>query len=377
MYLIDRDKNRVERLQKRAFADLGFRERDHLQEWIAADPSVLGEELLIIQKEFSGFSDTNERLDLLALDKQGSLVIIENKLDDSGRDVTWQALKYASYCSGLTKEHIRTIFQEYLTRQGEAETAEDKLSSFFDDAEYDELEINKGLSQRIILIAANFRREVTSTVLWLLNYRVRLQCFKVTPYTMGEQLLLNFEQIIPMRDAEEYVVRMAEKTKDDLETQDVARRHGVRFEFWRQLIGELNTRTELFQNISPSRYHWIGAGSGVRGVGFNFGATKGYGRAELYIDRGDKAENEAIFDQLRARQEVLESAFGEALIWERLDGKRACRIKAEQVGNVFDPEAWPEMIAFMADRMVRLEQVFKEPVREAGRNLKTNAAAEL
>ena len=60
------------------------------------------------------------------------------------------------------------------------------------------LEINKGLSQRIILIAANFRREVTSTVLWLLNYRVRLQCFKVTPYTMGEQLLLNFEQIIPM-----------------------------------------------------------------------------------------------------------------------------------------------------------------------------------
>lgn len=52
---------------------------------------VLGEELLIIQKEFAGFSDTHERLDLLALDKQGSLVIIENKLDDTGRHVTWQA----------------------------------------------------------------------------------------------------------------------------------------------------------------------------------------------------------------------------------------------------------------------------------------------
>ena len=35
------------------------------------NPEALGEELLIIQKEFSGFSDTNERLDLLALDKQG------------------------------------------------------------------------------------------------------------------------------------------------------------------------------------------------------------------------------------------------------------------------------------------------------------------
>jgi RecB family endonuclease NucS len=51
---------------------------------------------LIIQKEFDGFNDTKERLDLLALDKQGNLVIIENKLDDSGKDVTWQVIKYAS-----------------------------------------------------------------------------------------------------------------------------------------------------------------------------------------------------------------------------------------------------------------------------------------
>ena len=40
------------------------------------------------------------------MDKSGNLVIIENKLDDSGKDVTWQSLKYASYCSGLTKENI-------------------------------------------------------------------------------------------------------------------------------------------------------------------------------------------------------------------------------------------------------------------------------
>lgn len=376
MYLINRDRNRVERLSKQAFADLGFRERDHLQEWIANDPNVLGEDLLIIQKEFSGFSDTNERLDLLALDKQGSLVIIENKLDDSGRDVTWQALKYASYCSGLTKENVRTIYQDYLTRQGNNEAAEEKLSTFFDEVEYDELEINKGLSQRIILIAANFRREVTSTVLWLLNYRVRLQCFKVTPYTMGEQLLLNFEQIIPMRDAEEYVVRMAEKTKDDLETQGLARRHGVRLEFWEQLIQEMNTRTKLYQNISPSKYNWIGAGSGVRGVGFNFTVTKTFGRAELYIDRGDKTENESIFDQLFARKETLEQDFGGALTWERLDEKRACRVKAERAGNVFDQEMWPEMITFMADRMVKFERVFTEPIQEAGRNLKLSASDE-
>ena len=97
MYRIDSHSNKIVKLEEPTFSELGFKEREHLQEWIAREPSVLGEELLVIQKEFSGFSDTHERLDLLALDKQGSLVIIENKLDDSGRDVTWQALKYASY----------------------------------------------------------------------------------------------------------------------------------------------------------------------------------------------------------------------------------------------------------------------------------------
>ncbi len=92
MYLIDKTNNRIEQLEKKSFAELGFKERENFQEWIANTPEAFGEELLIIQKEFAGFSDTNERLDLLALDKQGDLVIIENKLDDTGRDVTWQAL---------------------------------------------------------------------------------------------------------------------------------------------------------------------------------------------------------------------------------------------------------------------------------------------
>ena len=91
MYLIDKLINRCFKIEEKKFSDLGFKEREHLQEWLAADPSMFGEELLIVQKEFDGFSDTKERLDLLALDKQGNLVIIENKLDGTGKDVVWQS----------------------------------------------------------------------------------------------------------------------------------------------------------------------------------------------------------------------------------------------------------------------------------------------
>ena len=64
-----------------------------------------------------------------------------------------------------------------------------------------------------MLVSGNFRKEVTSTVLWLINYSLRIQCFKVTPYQFEEQLFLNVEQIIPMKVAEEYSIRMGENTR--------------------------------------------------------------------------------------------------------------------------------------------------------------------
>lgn len=357
MYRIDRATNTIQALKRVSFRELGFRERAHLQEWIARQPSALGEDLLIIQKEFAGFSDTSERLDLLALDKQGSLVIIENKLDDTGRDVTWQALKYASYCSALTKDDIRGIYQDYLLRGGQAERAEDALSAFFEE-EYDELNLNKGVTQRIILVAANFRKEVTSTVLWLSNFRVRMQCFRATPFALGEELFLNVEQIIPVKDTEEYTIGLADKAKDEVEGLETeARRHPIRRQFWTEVIRAMNAgQSQLYQNISPGRESWISAGSGVRGVGFNFGATQQYGRAELYIDVGDKAENEALFDRLHADRAAIETEVGEPLEWQRLDHRRACRIKLERPADVFDRDQWADMIAFMTNAMVRLER---------------------
>ena len=119
MFQVKRSSNRLVRLEERRFSDLGLREREHLQEWIAHMPEALGEELLVIQKEFDGFADTRERLDLLALDKEGRLVIVENKLDDSGRDVVWQALKYAAYCSNLTQKEIPpSIRSTWTVRRG-------------------------------------------------------------------------------------------------------------------------------------------------------------------------------------------------------------------------------------------------------------------
>ena len=80
MFAINKSDNSISEIKKCSFHELGFKERENLQEWIAKSPNCFGEDLLIIQKEFNGFNDTNERLDLLALDQDGSLVIIETNL---------------------------------------------------------------------------------------------------------------------------------------------------------------------------------------------------------------------------------------------------------------------------------------------------------
>ncbi len=361
MYSIDVAKNEIHKLKKSTFSELGFKERENLQEWIAKEPSVLGEELLIIQKEFSGFDDTNERLDLLALDKQGAIVIIENKLDDSGRDVTWQSQKYASYCSNLSKESIRQIYQEYLDKTQPGEKAEDNLVTFFEETEYEELNLNKGVTQRIMMIAGNFRKEVTSTVLWLLNFKLRIQCFKATPYTKGDELFLNIEQIIPTIDAEEFMIGMADKAQDEIDSQNVEKvRDNKRRQFWAKLLPVINAKTDLFINISPNNKSWISAGGlGISGVAFCFAATKSYGRAELWIGTTSTEQNKSIFDQLYDMKNDIESSFGDKLEWERLDSKNGCRIKAEREGNIFDENEWDALIKCMTDSMMHLEQAIK------------------
>ncbi|REL32986.1 DUF4268 domain-containing protein [Rhodohalobacter sp. SW132] len=372
MYQIDETRNKINRLKEETFSDLGFKEREHLQEWISKDPDCLGEELLIIQKEFDGFQDTRERLDLLAIDKQGNLVIIENKLDDSGKDVTWQVIKYASYCSSLSKDDIRSIFQDYLKKSGQEADAEENLAEFLDKEDFSEVLLNQGAAQRIIMIAAQFRKEVTSTVLWLMNFNIRIQCFKVTPYTFGDQLFLNFDQILPVVDAQEYSISMASKAQEEIATQEnLKQRHHIRLEFWRKFLGHVNRKNSLFSNISPSKENWLGTGIGMSGLSLNMVVSGKYARAELFINRETKEESKTCFDYLYSKKDQIENDFGDSLVWERKDQNKTCRIKAQKDGlSLYDKEDWDEMIEHMSDVGERMEKALRNPVKQLNVKIK-------
>ncbi|EFA3824623.1 DUF4268 domain-containing protein [Escherichia coli] len=382
MFTVNHQTNRISPVRTKKFSELGFTERKHLQEWLAHEPSALGEELLIIQKEFDGFDDTRERLDLLALDKDGNLVIIENKLDDSGRDVVWQALKYASYCASLTKAQIVDIYQQYLDRYepvtGEVDllnapaSASARICEFLDAPDLDELKLNLGNSQRIMLVAANFRKEVTSTALWLLGQGISIACFKITPYSLGEQLLINIDQIIPTPEAKELMIGINAKEAEEKTTEVVLKnRHTVRREYWeRALEAFQKSACQLYNNISPSKDHWLSAGSGLSGCPYNLIFLQKELRVELWISRGVTEENKYLFDLLSQSKQDIEHAFGAELEWMRLDEKKSCRIQFSTKADGFNKETWPQAVAWHLEQMTKLEKALKGPLQKAAEAMK-------
>ncbi|ABM23939.1 DUF4268 domain-containing protein [Marinomonas sp. UCMA 3892] len=382
MFTVNHQTNRISPVRTKKFSELGFTERKHLQEWLAHEPSALGEELLIIQKEFDGFDDTRERLDLLALDKDGNLVIIENKLDDSGRDVVWQALKYASYCASLTKAQIVEIYQQYLDRYepvaGEVDllntpsSASARICEFLDAPDLDELKLNLGNSQRIMLVAANFRKEVTSTALWLLGQGISIACFKITPYSLGEQLLINIDQIIPTPEAKELMIGINAKEAEEKTTEVVLKnRHTVRREYWeRALEAFQKSSCQLYNNISPSKDHWLSAGSGLSGCPYNLIFLQKELRVELWISRGVTEENKYLFDLLSQSKQDIEHTFGAELEWMRLDEKKSCRIQFSTKADGFNKETWPQAVAWHLEQMTKLEKALKGPLQKAAEAMK-------
>lgn len=370
MFLINRETNQAITVQQKTFSELEFKERQNLQEWIEKNTDILGESLLVIQKEFSGFLDTNERLDLLAIDENGDLVLIENKLDDSGRDVVWQALKYVSYCSSLTKLEIKEIYQNYLFSKGSNEKAEDNILNFLNASDFDEVKLNSG-DQRMILVAAQFRKEVTSTVTWLMDHNVNIKCVKVTPYQCGEQVFLEAKQILPTPDLEEFQIKLSFKKQEENKTnEEIALRHKLRYAFWTKAIPELQKTADLYHNVSPTKDNWITGASGHSGISYNSVVIFKGARAELYISKPNQTENKRIFDYLFQQKGELEKQFGEPLDWNRLDDKIACRISiCKNEFSLQDENDWSDMMEFLGNKIRKLKEVFAKPIEQALRQL--------
>ncbi len=213
LYKLNSKENQLIELTETTFADTDLKERQHIEEWIRKNPEILGEDLLIIGHEYDKF-EVNERLDLLALDRDGNVVIIEVKRDTSGSNVDFQALKYASYCARLSQQDILDIYTEYINSHHESVDAKESLLKFLEADGEDELNSMLNVTQRIIIVGKEFDKRILSVCTWLYENNIDIKCISIKPYKLNEDLIVDSKQIIPPYKLENYYVRKkAEKQK--------------------------------------------------------------------------------------------------------------------------------------------------------------------
>jgi hypothetical protein len=78
-----------------------------IEDWVARDLSLVGVDGIIIGRQVP--TDHGKRIDLLAMDEDGNLIIVELKRDRSPRDIVGQVLDYASWVRHLTTKDVHEL----------------------------------------------------------------------------------------------------------------------------------------------------------------------------------------------------------------------------------------------------------------------------
>ena len=303
----------IGKMERVALRELWKQEERGFSAWLETNLEMLSEAIGVTlsdpqREQLAG----NFQVDLVAENENGERVIIENQLEATNHDHMGKLLTYLTnldakaaiwITSAPRPEHIRAI--QWLN-----ETTPDDIAFFL----------------------------------------VRLAAYRIS----GSDAAPLFTVIVGPS---------AESKSFGKQKKELAERHVVRLRFWELLLPRAKEKGVLLHaQRSPSKDAWISAGAGVRsGVSFTYVIWMTDETAvELYIDTGDKDENKRIFDGLHKHQAEIERSFGSPLSWERLDDKRASRVRSIlKEGGLNDEEKWQVIQDAMISAMDRLAKGVK------------------
>ncbi|MQS34186.1 DNA-binding protein [Streptomyces katsurahamanus] len=196
-----------------ALAAEGLLERQHLQEWVIAHPQVLGESVLVITAEFDRWADTDgvparDRLDILGLDATGRLVVVELKRGTADRDVHLQAITYAALVSRFDLDTLAQAHRDFLKGRGETVELDACRQRLLDhgDGEWSPELLQR---PRQVIIAADFPKQVTHTVVWLSEMNLDIDLIQVGLWKVNGQLVAGFTKVYPTPEVEEFTLAPA------------------------------------------------------------------------------------------------------------------------------------------------------------------------
>lgn len=200
-------------VQETTFQAENIQERRDLQKILRRSIDILVPNAMVLAEEFGDWEDSRRRIDLLCLDRSARLVVVELKRTEDGGHMELQAVRYAAMVSHMTFAAAVRAHQTYLDAyeiEGDAE------QMILEHLGWDEPQEDDFASEiAIVLASAEFSRELTTAVFWLSEHDIDIRCIKLKPYKLGEDILLDVQQIVPLPEASDYQVRLREKGREE------------------------------------------------------------------------------------------------------------------------------------------------------------------
>ena len=291
-------------------------EQYDFSEWLAKEENIellgasLGLTLVDINKEvYVGAY----RCDLVAQDEAtGIKVIIENQLEPSNHDHLGKIITYAS-----------------------------------------------GLDAKVVVwIVTRAREEHRSAVEWLNNntssdlsfFLIEIHAFKI-----GNSLPApKFEVIEKPND----FIKFAKNIKG---AGEISKAEAECLAFWSEFNNALDVRNNPFSQTKANTDHWrnVAIGSSEAVVSINLVNKDSSVVVDLYI-----YNNKDLFDKLRDHKNSIEVELGFVLDWQRMDNKKASRIKYAIPGLNFDDHSnYPIIMDEIITKVMLMKKVFGKYIK--------------
>lgn len=252
------------------------------------------------------------RCDLVAKDETtGIKVIIENQLESSDNNHLGQIITYAS-----------------------------------------------GLDANVIIwIVKEAREEHKSAVEWLnnnTNKDLNFFLIELHAYKIGDSLAApKFEIVEKPND-------FIKNSKNNTGSGDMNKSQSERLEFWNKFNEVIIERGKPFNIRKATTDHWynVALGTSEAHISVNLINKESSIVIEVYI-----SDNKEFYDNLYVKKDVIEQELGLSLDWQRLDDKKASRIKYSIPGLSFnDHSNYSDLMNKAIDTVILFRKVFKKHI---------------
>jgi hypothetical protein len=149
----------------------------------------------------------------------------------------------------------------------------------------------------------------------------------------------------------------SELTKRATQSPESAEKKQRYIRFWDSLLANHRHQHAMFARKRAHGREWLTLSTGVGDITIGMNVQRQRIYVDLYFYAGAAGKNLARLEHLKAHQSLVEETFGDALSWEELDDRKACRVGYYGDGSILDEDSWPRFQEWLVTTALRFSRV--------------------